>query len=53
MSIMYANAYLSDNKFNNNKATLRTKNILLGFSNVTMINCNFLSKKIKNPLTTT
>ena len=41
ISIMYSNAYLEDNKFINNYAALRTKNIIFGFSNVTIVNTDF------------
>ena len=41
ISLMFTNTYFKDNKFINNFAKIRTKNILIGFSNVTIINSNF------------
>ncbi|CDW71354.1 UNKNOWN [Stylonychia lemnae] len=41
ISLMYSNTYISKSSFENNKATIRSKNIFMGFSNVQIYDTKF------------
>eukprot|EP00347_Sterkiella_histriomuscorum_P012942 403366626 len=41
ISLMYSQAIIQNSKFINNYAKSRTKNIFLGFTNLTILNCQF------------